>query len=120
MKPRVGLFVTCLVIGDDERFTALTWPNTVAYEHWQPDDTLGGGTAALTHAWGAVAETGTLVMTSSAASPASLAFLPELHIVALTRGISTPPSRTQRKRRARPRHLTVILYGNPDSDVPAQ
>ena len=46
---------------------------------------LGDGTAALTHAWGAVAETGTLVMTSSAASPASLAFLPELHIVAVAR-----------------------------------
>jgi L-lactate dehydrogenase complex protein LldG len=32
-----------------------------------------------------VAETGTLVMVSSTASPASLAFLPELHIVALAR-----------------------------------
>lgn len=74
-----------LVVGEDERFTALNWPNTVACAHWQLDDTLGDGTAALTHAWGAVAETGTLVMTSSAASPVSLAFLPELHIVALAR-----------------------------------
>lgn len=74
-----------LVVGDDARFSALAWPNTVAYAHWRPDDRLGDGTAALTHAWGAVAETGTLVMTSSPASPASLAFLPELHIVALAR-----------------------------------
>ncbi len=53
--------------------------------HWSPDQTLGDGTAALTHARGAAAETGTLIMSSSAASPASLAFLPELHIVALAR-----------------------------------
>lgn len=74
-----------LVIGGDQRLTALTWPDTVPYEIWRPDETLGDGTAALTHAWGAVAETGTLVMASSPASPASLAFLPEVHIVAVAR-----------------------------------
>jgi L-lactate dehydrogenase complex protein LldG len=73
-----------LVIGEDDRLTALAWPTKP--EPWSPDQSLGDGTAALTHAWGAVAETGTLVMCSSAASPASLAFLPELHIVALARG----------------------------------
>ncbi|HYD14939.1 MAG TPA: LUD domain-containing protein [Hyphomicrobium sp.] len=72
------------VIGNDERLITLAWPTTP--ELWRPDQMLGDGTAALTHAWGAVAETGTLVMSSSAASPASLAFLPELHIVALARG----------------------------------
>jgi L-lactate dehydrogenase complex protein LldG len=74
-----------IFIGDDRRLRTLLWPATVAPTRWTPDQTLGDGTAALTHAWGAVAETGTLIMTSSAASPASLAFLPELHIVALAR-----------------------------------
>lgn len=74
-----------LVIADDERLTTLAWPHAGAPALWNPDQTLGDGTAALTHAFAAVAETGTLVLTSSAASPASLAFLPELHIVALAR-----------------------------------
>ena len=74
-----------LVIADDTRLTALTWPSTFSSEQWKRGDMLGDGTAAISHAWGAVAETGTLVMVSSAASPASLAFLPELHIVALDR-----------------------------------
>lgn len=74
-----------LVIGDDARLTGLAWLGTVTPELWTPDQTLGDGTAALTHAWAAVAETGTLVLSSNAASPASLAFLPELHIVALAR-----------------------------------
>ena len=73
------------VIGDDERLAALPWPDTIAPARWSPDQTLGDGTAALTHAWGAAAETGTLVLTSGAANPALLAFLPELHIVALAR-----------------------------------
>lgn len=73
------------VVGDDERLAGLPWPETLAPARWTPDQTLGDGTAALTHAWGAAAETGTLIMMSSAASPASLAFLPEVHIVALAR-----------------------------------
>jgi L-lactate dehydrogenase complex protein LldG len=74
-----------LVIADDIRLTALAWPNTFGSERWKLGDMLGDGTAAISHAWGAVAETGTLVMVSNAASPASLTFLPELHIVALDR-----------------------------------
>lgn len=74
-----------LVVGDDERLSTLAWPGTIAPVVWSPGQALGDGTAALTHAWGAVAETGTLVLASSTASPASLAFLPEVHIVALAR-----------------------------------
>lgn len=74
-----------LVIADDTRLTTLAWPSTFGSEQWNLGDMLGDGTAAISHAWGAVAETGTLVMVSSAKAPASLAFLPELHIVALNR-----------------------------------
>jgi len=83
---RTGASSFPLVIGDDERLAALPWAQAVAPSRWTPDQNLGDGTAALTHAWGAAAETGTLIMVSGAASPASLAFLPELHIVALARG----------------------------------
>src|SRR5262249_2418505 len=39
--------------------------------------------AAVSHAFGAVAETGTVVMTSGADNPTSLNFLPDNHIVVL-------------------------------------
>ncbi|MGE0024417.1 MAG: lactate utilization protein C [Hyphomicrobium sp.] len=72
-----------LVIGDDDRLATLAWPNELVPQLWRPGETLGDGTAALTHAVAGVAETGTLILTSRAASPASLAFLPEVHLVAL-------------------------------------
>ena len=74
-----------LAVGDEDKFAGLSWPPAVAPKPWSPDQTLGDGTAALSHALAAVAETGTLVLASGAANPASLAFLPELHIVAVDR-----------------------------------
>lgn len=76
---------TRLVMADDHRLTSLDWTPTPASEVWRRGDTLGEGCAALTHAEWAVAETGTLVLTSGAPSPASLAFLPEVHVVVLAR-----------------------------------
>lgn len=72
-------------IGDDDRLSALTWPDDLMPKRWTRDQTLGDGTAAVSHAWGAVAETGTLVLASGAANPASIAFLSETHIVAVAR-----------------------------------
>jgi L-lactate dehydrogenase complex protein LldG len=74
-----------LVLAGDPRLGALHWPAGVAPEVWTAGQTLGDGFAALTHAEAAVAETGTIVLASSAASPASLAFLPEVHLVAVRR-----------------------------------
>lgn len=74
-----------LVMGNDARLATLQWPAGTAPARWTAEQPLGDGYAALTHARGGVAETGTLVLRSDAASPASLAFLPELHIVALDR-----------------------------------
>lgn len=74
-----------LFIADDSRLSALPWPTGAAPRRWTPGETLGDGYATLTHAEAAVAETGTLVLASSPASPASLAFLPEVHLVALAR-----------------------------------
>jgi L-lactate dehydrogenase complex protein LldG len=75
-----------LVVSADPRLAALDWTHAGLSPHqWRPDDRLGDGTAALSHAAAAVSETGTLVLISGAANPASLAFLPELHLVALDR-----------------------------------
>ena len=72
-----------LLIGDDPRLTTLPW--SIPPQRWNPEQKPEDGTAALTHAFAAVAETGTLVLASSAASPATLAFLPETHLVAVAR-----------------------------------
>lgn len=77
-----------LVIGDDPRLLGLEWGKTsvsLRPERWDPDAPVEDGDAALAHAWGAVAETGTLVLVSGSANPASLTFLPEFHLVALAR-----------------------------------
>lgn len=72
-----------LLVGDDPRLAVLPW--SIPPQRWNPAQKPDDGTAALTHAVAAVAETGTLVLASSAASPATLAFLPETHIVAVAR-----------------------------------
>lgn len=72
-----------LLLGNDARLAVLPW--TMPPTRWRPGEPVRDGDAALTHALAAVAETGTLVLASSAASPASLAFLPGLHLVALAR-----------------------------------
>lgn len=74
---------TQLLIGDDPRLADLPWNSPP--QPWNPEQKPEDGTAALTHAFAAVAETGTLVLASSAASPATLAFLPETHLVAVAR-----------------------------------
>lgn len=72
-----------LLIGDDPRLAALPW--SFPPQPWNPEQKPEDGTAALTHAFAAVAETGTLVLASGAPSPATLAFLPETHLVAVAR-----------------------------------
>jgi L-lactate dehydrogenase complex protein LldG len=66
--------------GDDPRLAALPWRNAPALEvsHGKSD---GSDLAAVSHAFAAVAETGTVVMTSGADNPTTLNFLPDVHIV---------------------------------------
>lgn len=68
--------------GADPRLAALPWdrePQLAVAEG--PSD--GRDLAGLGHAFAGVAETGTLVMTSSADNPTTLNFLPEHHLVVL-------------------------------------
>lgn len=68
--------------GDDPRLAALPWDGepTLAVTTGPSD---GRDLAGLSHAFGGVAETGTLVMVSGADNPTTLNFLPEHHLVVI-------------------------------------
>ncbi len=69
-------------MGDDPRLTAMPWDTQRALEIKRgPSD--GYDEAGVSHAFGGIAETGTLVMLSGAENPTTINFLPEHHIVVL-------------------------------------
>lgn len=66
--------------GADPAFVALPWHRAATLEvSLGPSD--GSDSAALSHAFASVAETGTIVLLSGADNPTTLNFLPEAHIV---------------------------------------
>ncbi len=66
-------------IGDDPRLTAMPWDKTsLEVGHGRSD---GNDLNAVSHAFGGVAETGTLAMISGHENPTTLNFLPDNHIV---------------------------------------
>ena len=70
-----------LRMGADARLAELDWSDTaieVTHGPSQGDDLNG-----LSHAFGAIAETGTIAMTSGPGNPTTLNFLPDNHIVVL-------------------------------------
>jgi L-lactate dehydrogenase complex protein LldG len=70
-------------MGDDVLLNALPWQRTqIETSHGASDGTDPIG---LSHAFGAAAESGTLVLVSGIANPTTLNFLPETHIVVLQR-----------------------------------
>ena len=67
-------------IGSDPRLAAMPWKAQKNLElKTGPSD--GSDETGISHAFAAIAETGTLVMTSGADNPTTLNFLPENHIV---------------------------------------
>jgi len=67
-------------IGSDPRLAAMPWKGQKHLElKAGPSD--GKDETGISHAFAAIAETGTLVMTSGADNPTTLNFLPENHIV---------------------------------------
>jgi L-lactate dehydrogenase complex protein LldG len=66
--------------GDDARLAALPWQLEGALEVTQGASD-GRQLASVSHAFGAVAETGTLVLASGPDNPTTLNFLPDNHIV---------------------------------------
>jgi L-lactate dehydrogenase complex protein LldG len=68
-------------MGSDPTLAAMPWDKTqieVGYGPAQDEDAVG-----VSHATTAIAETGTLVVTSGTDNPSTLNFLPETHIVVL-------------------------------------
>ena len=67
-------------MGDDSRLNGADWSTQASLEILQgPSD--GNDEAGLSHAFGAVAETGTLVLHSGGDNPTTVNFLPEHHLV---------------------------------------
>ena len=69
--------------GDDPLLLAVPWgrAGTLEIRRGASD---GSDLAAISHAFGAVAETGTLVLISGAENPTTLNFLPDVHIVVVS------------------------------------
>lgn len=67
--------------GEDERLTGLDWARTALEVKRGPSD--GHDLAALSHAFGGIAETGTLALVSGPDNPTTLNFLPDHHLVVL-------------------------------------
>jgi len=69
-------------IGADKRMSAMPWATQKALEvKHGPSD--GHDLVGVSHAFGGIAETGTLVMTSGKDNPSTINFLPEHHIVVI-------------------------------------
>ncbi|NIX78067.1 LutC/YkgG family protein [Microvirga terricola] len=71
-----------LRMGDDLRLKAMPWAETSLEISHGPS--AGGDLNAVSHAFGGVAETGTLVMVSGPENPSTLNFLPDNHIIVVS------------------------------------
>jgi L-lactate dehydrogenase complex protein LldG len=71
-----------LRLGEDRRLRTMPWRETALDVQDGPSD--GRDLSAVSHAFGGVAESGTLVMTSGADNPSTLNFLPDNHIVVVS------------------------------------
>ncbi|QFU15672.1 LutC/YkgG family protein [Microvirga thermotolerans] len=71
-----------LRMGGDPRLRAMPWSETSLDISHGPSE--GGDLNAVSHAFGAVAETGTLVLVSGPENPSTLNFLPDNHIVVVS------------------------------------
>jgi L-lactate dehydrogenase complex protein LldG len=69
-------------IGSDPRLAAMPW-KTQKHLDLKSGPSDGSDETGISHAFTAIAETGTLVITSGAENPTTLNFLPENHIVVL-------------------------------------
>lgn len=71
-----------LRMGEDLRLKAMPWGETALEIGHGPSQ--GGDLNAVSHAFGGVAETGTLVLVSGPENPSTLNFLPDNHIVVVS------------------------------------
>jgi len=71
-----------LRMGDDPRLKAMPWSETTLEISHGPSQ--GSDLNAVSHAFGGVAETGTLAMISGPENPSTLNFLPDNHIIVVS------------------------------------
>jgi L-lactate dehydrogenase complex protein LldG len=71
-----------LRMGDDPRLMAMPWADTTLEMSHGPSE--GQDLNAVSHAFGGVAETGTLALVSGAENPSTLNFLPDNHIIVVS------------------------------------
>lgn len=71
-----------LRIGDDQRLTAMPWADTALEVSCGRSE--GHDLNAVSHAFGGVAETGTLAMVSGPENPSTLNFLPDNHFIVVS------------------------------------
>jgi len=101
----------------DAHLKKLPWPNKwhLAYRAAQPEDAL-----SVTRAYAGLAETGSLVLLSSAASPTTLNFLPENHLIVLHRENLVPHIEavwTRLRIQAMPRSVNIITGPSRTADI---
>lgn len=110
-------------IGSDKRLAAMPWDKQRALELRRgPSD--GDDETGVSHAFGGIAETGTLVMTSGPENPSTINFLPENHIVVLDArdvdgDLETVMARIRRKfgRGQMPRTVNFITGPSRSGDI---
>jgi L-lactate dehydrogenase complex protein LldG len=97
---------------------------------WEEERTLtvstgasaGNDLAAVSHAFGAVAESGTLMLTSGADNPTTLNFLPDTHVVVVaaadvTGDYETLWQRLRERLGAMPRTVNLITGPSRSADI---
>lgn len=109
--------------GDDARLTSLPWERAGMLAVSR-GPSRGDDLAAVSHAFAAVAETGTLVLTSGPDNPTTLNFLPDVHIVVVRAGDLAPDFETVMARlraahgpRAMPRTVNLVTGPSRSADI---
>ena len=110
-----------LRMGDDPRLAAMPWAATTLEISHGPSD--GHDLNAVSAAFAAVAETGTLALVSGVDNPTTLNFLPDNHIVVVFAAMSSAISRASSRgcaplrRRRLPRTLNFITGPSRSADI---
>jgi L-lactate dehydrogenase complex protein LldG len=107
--------------GDDALLASVPWAEA-AMLHVSPQATADNALTAISRAFAAAAETGTLVLTSGPDNPTSLNFLPDNHIVVLAAkdiagDYETVWQRLREKFAALPRTVNLITGPSRSADI---
>ena len=108
-----------LVVAPDPELEGIPWSNRLSV---QRRAATGGDRLTVTAAYAAVAETGSVVLLSSAQSPTTLNFLPDDHVVVVRESqvvahIDDVWTRMRRDKRSMPRTVNFITGPSKTADV---